>query len=77
MAAIVWVNVVLTLPFLIAFIGVPLWMTFKSPDTSPDHGQARAYLRAKAGPVTASADPPSGTAAVDHAPDAARVAAAA
>ena len=77
MAAIVWVNVVLTLPFLIAFIGVPLWMTFKSPDTSPDHGQARAYLRAKASLVTASAGPHGGTAAVDHAPDAARIAAAA
>jgi hypothetical protein len=77
LAAIVWVNVVLTLPFLIAFIGIPLWMTFKSPDTSPDHGQARTYLRAKAGLVTASADSHGGTAAVDHTLDAARIAVAA
>ena len=28
MSAVVWVNILLTLPFLIAFIGLPLWLTF-------------------------------------------------
>ena len=44
MSAIVWVNILLTLPFLIAFIGLPLWLTFHRPETAPDHAEARAYL---------------------------------
>ena len=44
MSAIVWVNILLTLPFLIAFIGLPLWLTFHRPETAPDHTEARAYL---------------------------------
>ena len=47
MSAIVWVNILLTLPFLIAFIGIPLWMTFQRPERAPDHAEARAYLRTK------------------------------
>ena len=47
MSAIVWANILLTLPFLIAFIGIPLWMTFKLPQTGPDHAEARAYLAAR------------------------------
>jgi hypothetical protein len=45
MSAVVWANILLAFPFLIAFIGVPLWMTFKRPETGPDHAEARAYLR--------------------------------
>ena len=48
MTAVVWANVLLAIPFLIAFIGIPLWMTFRRPQTGADHSQARAYLRAKA-----------------------------
>ena len=47
MTAIIWANVVLAIPFVIAFAGVPLWITFRHPST-PDHSQARAYLAAKA-----------------------------
>ena len=47
MSAVVWANILLTLPFLIAFIGIPLWMTFKRPETAPDHAEARAYLDAR------------------------------
>jgi hypothetical protein len=46
MSAVVWANILLALPFLAAFIGVPLWLTFKPPETAPDHAEARAYLRA-------------------------------
>ena len=53
MTAIVWANVLLAIPFLIAFIGVPMWLTFRRPNTAPDHTQARAYLRAKAALATA------------------------
>jgi len=47
MSAVVWANILLALPFLAAFIGVPLWLTFKRPETAPDHAEARAYLRAR------------------------------
>ena len=41
-------NIALVIPFLVAFIAVPLWITFKHPDTAADHAQARRYLRARA-----------------------------
>jgi hypothetical protein len=44
MTAIVWANILLAIPFLIAFIAVPLWWTFNRPPTAPDHSAARAYL---------------------------------
>lgn len=47
MTAIVWANILLTLPFLIAFIAVPLWWTFKRPPTGADHTEARTYLRTR------------------------------
>jgi len=58
MTAVVWANVALAIPFLIAFIGIPLWMTFRRPQTGPDHSQARAYLRAKAALAGAGAAAP-------------------
>ena len=42
MDAIVWVNIVLAIPFLIAFIAVPLWMTFRTSQAGPDHAEAHA-----------------------------------
>jgi hypothetical protein len=47
MGAVVWANILLAVPFLVAFIGVPLWMTFKHPQTGPDHTAAHAYLRTR------------------------------
>ena len=47
MTAVVWANVLLAIPFLIAFIGIPLWITHRRQST-PDHSQAHAYLAAKA-----------------------------
>jgi len=47
MSAVVWANILLTLPFLVAFIGLPLWLTFRRPETAPDHTEARAYLRTR------------------------------
>lgn len=66
MTAIVWVNMALTIPFLIAFIGVPLWMTFRTPQTGPEHAQAGGYLRATTARAPADARHP---AADDHAWD--------
>jgi hypothetical protein len=48
MTAVVWANVALAIPFLLAFIAVPLWMTFRRPNTGADHSRAHTYLRAKA-----------------------------
>lgn len=47
MSAVVWANILLTIPFLAAFIVVPLWMTFTRPQTRPDHTDAHAYLRTR------------------------------
>jgi hypothetical protein len=48
MTPVVWANVLLAIPFLLAFIGIPLWLTFRRTQTGPDHSDARAYLRYKA-----------------------------
>ena len=37
MSAVVWANVLLAVPVLIAFIAVPLRMTLNAPHTDPDH----------------------------------------
>ena len=47
MTAVVLASILLTIPFLVAFIGIPLWMTFKGPDTGADHTGAQRYLRAR------------------------------
>ena len=47
MTALVITSILLTIPFLVAFIAVPLWLTFRRPDSAPDHSQAHAYLRAR------------------------------
>jgi hypothetical protein len=56
--AVIWANILLAVPFLIAVSGVPLWMTFKRPQTAPDHSQAHAYLRSKAAFAEAGAVTP-------------------
>jgi len=58
MSALVWVNVILGVPFLLVWMGIPLWMTFKHPDTPPDFSAARVYLNAKAALVTAAEPEP-------------------
>ena len=47
MTAVVWANILLAIPFLVTFIAVPLWWTFKRPPAAPDHAEARAYLRTR------------------------------
>ena len=75
MTAVVLASILLTIPFLVAFIGIPLWMTFKRPEAGADHTSAQRYLRARSAltrPVTraaaASAEPvPAGLATVEPA----------
>ena len=47
MTPLVITSILLTIPFLVAFIAVPLWMTFNRPDEAADHSQAHTYLRAR------------------------------
>jgi hypothetical protein len=49
MTAILWQNIPLAMLFVLAFVGIPLWMVNKRPDRAPDHSEAQAYLAAKAG----------------------------
>ena len=58
MTAVVWANVALAIPFLLVWIGIPLWMTFRHPQTGTDHSQARAYLRARAALASTTAAAP-------------------
>lgn len=53
MTALVLAGLLMTIPFVLAFAGIPLWMTFRRPETAPDHSQAVSYLQARA----AIADP--------------------
>ncbi len=46
--AVLLANIALAIPFLVAFIAVPLWFTFKRPETGADHTEAHRYLRARA-----------------------------
>lgn len=43
--------------FVLAWVGIPLWMILKRPDRQPDSSDARAYLRAKA-ELNLAAEPP-------------------
>ena len=47
MTAIVWANMLLAIPFLVTFIVVPLWWTFKRPAAGVDYTESRAYLRTR------------------------------
>jgi hypothetical protein len=69
MTAIVWVNMALTIPFLAAFIGVPLWITFRTPPAGPGRAHARAHRHANTARAAASARP---AAADDHPSDTGR-----
>jgi hypothetical protein len=48
MTPLVWANFPLAALFLGAWIGIPMWMTFKRPDRQPGFEEARAYHRVKA-----------------------------
>jgi hypothetical protein len=66
MSAVVWANILLAVPFLLAFIAVPLWLTFRHPQTGADHSQAHAYLRSKRAAAREAAVPAGRTATPAH-----------
>lgn len=51
MNALVLANFPLAILVILAVVGIPLWMTFKRPESAPDYAGARAYFRAKASRV--------------------------
>lgn len=55
--AVLLANIALAIPFLVVFIAVPLWFTFRRPETGADHTEAHRYLRARAARIGAQAQP--------------------
>ena len=47
MTPIMWANILLVMPFILIWVGVPLRMTFKHQDAAPDFSEAHSYLAAK------------------------------
>ena len=48
MTGIVIANFPIIALIVAAMIGIPLWITFRHPQTRPDYSEARAHFRAKA-----------------------------
>ena len=48
MTGLVWLNVPLIVLAFSAIVGIPMWLTFKRPETHPDYAEARAHYLAKA-----------------------------
>jgi hypothetical protein len=46
--ALILANFPVAILVVLAIVGIPLWMTFKRPESAPDYAGARAYLRARA-----------------------------
>lgn len=61
MTSVVWMNLLLAIPFVLAVAGIPLWMVNRRPEKLHDFTEARAYLRAKA--ARASVQAPAGQSA--------------
>jgi hypothetical protein len=45
--ALVLANFPLAILMITAIVGIPLWMTFKRPESAPDYSDARAHFGAK------------------------------
>jgi len=45
----VWLTVPLMVLAFAAIAGIPMWLTFRWPDTHPDYAEARAHYLARAG----------------------------
>ena len=48
MTPLVVANFPIAALFILAWVGIPLWMVLRHPDRRPDFSEARAYYRAKA-----------------------------
>jgi hypothetical protein len=48
MTPLVVANFPIAALFILAWVGIPLWMVLRHPDRRPDFSEARAYYRVKA-----------------------------
>ncbi len=48
MTGLVWLTVPLMVLAFSAIVGIPMWLTFRRPETHPDYAEARAHYLAKA-----------------------------
>ena len=46
MTPILWANILLVMPFILIWVGVPLWLTVRH-QAAPGFSEAHAYLAAK------------------------------
>ena len=60
MTTMVWINVLLAIPFIALWAGIPLWLVLRRPDTRPQPATARSRDSAsRKSPVTSSKSNPS------------------
>ncbi len=45
MTTMVWINVLLTIPFIALWAGIPLWLVLRRPDTRPQPAAATPAAR--------------------------------
>ena len=45
MTTMVWINVLLAVPFIALWAGIPLWLVLRRPDTRPQPAGATAAVR--------------------------------
>lgn len=45
MTTMVWINVLLAVPFIALWAGIPLWLVFRRPDTRPRPAVAAPVVR--------------------------------
>ena len=45
MTTMVWINVLLAVPFIVLWAGIPLWLVLRRPDTSPQPAVAALAAR--------------------------------
>ncbi|HWG65145.1 MAG TPA: hypothetical protein VG253_25965 [Streptosporangiaceae bacterium] len=57
MTGLVWLNFPLAALIFAGIVGVPLWLTFRRPETGPDHSQAWTYCRTRAQHLYGAATP--------------------
>jgi hypothetical protein len=45
MTTMVWINVLLAVPFIALWAGIPLWLVLRRPDTTPQPAAATPTVR--------------------------------
>ncbi|MGH3197553.1 MAG: hypothetical protein ACRDOH_10860 [Streptosporangiaceae bacterium] len=51
-----WINVLLAIPFIALWVGIPMWLVLKRPDTKPALAATPAVRTLTRGPVVRHED---------------------